>query len=82
MHVVNVWNHFCLLPIEYVSMIESGVEEISVILADNHLTKNMDSDTPIPSMSYGSLWGSSEDGDHSSSQDQLLSYEPTLKSFI
>ena len=63
-------------------MIESGVEEISVILADNHFTKSMDSDTPISLMSFGSLWGSSEDGDHSSSQDQLLSYEPTLKSFI
>ena len=41
-----------------------------------------DSDTPIPSMSCGSLRESSEDGDRSSSQDQLLSCEPTLELFI
>ena len=41
-----------------------------------------DSDTPIPSMSCGSLRESSEDGDRSSSQDQLSPCEPTLESFI
>lgn len=63
-------------------MVESGVEETSVILADNHSTKSMDSDALMLSMSYGSLRGSSEDGDYSSLQDHLSSYEPILELFI
>ena len=40
------------LAIEHTSVIESGVEKISVTSADNHSTKNID---PIPSMSCRSL---------------------------
>ena len=75
-------NRFSLLSIEHDSIVESGVEEISATLADNHSTKSTDSDGSIPSMSCGLLWESSDDGDHSSSQDQLSSCEPTLASFI
>ena len=42
----------------------------------------MDSDPLIPSVSCVSLQGSSKDGDHSHSQDQFLSCEPMLESFI
>ena len=81
-HVVNVCNHFCSLPIEHVSMVESGVEGISATPADYHSTKSMDSGASIPSVSCESPWRSSGDGDHSSSQDLLLSCAPTLESFI
>ena len=57
--------------------IESGVEETSVTLADDYSTKSMDSDVLMLSMSYGSLRESSEDGDYSSLQDHVSSYEPT-----
>ena len=49
----------CCLYRACFSGIESGVEETSVTLADNHSTKNMDSDALMLSMSYGSLRGSS-----------------------
>ena len=81
-HVVNVCNHFCSLPIEHVSMVDSGVEGISATPADYHSRKSMDSGAPIPLVSCELLWRSSEDGDHSSSQDLLLSCAPTLESFI